>query len=443
MLEASAGKFTYDSANRLITADTRYYAYDVEGTRISTQRGEDVTKFTYNVNARLSQLLVMTENNAETKYVYGLGLIGEEVSGNFKTYHFDYRGSTVAITNSNGTVTDTFEYDTYGKLTARTGTTKTPFLYNGRDGVMYEDDTGLIYMRARYYCPTLRRFVNADVIAGSIDNSATLNRYAYCNGNPVSYADPFGLSADDARGNQSNGGIDISSWYTEDVSNAIHNILDIAGFIPGFGAFSDALNSIVYALEGDWYNAGMSALAVIPGLGDMAKGFEKASKLFRKSGKIYKALNSASKFISKIDDVLDSIASISKVDDILGFSAKNGDEVVEQLAKNVDMVPNSKVLRKNMIDAGIKVPDYNNAAHHIVAGRAPDAEEARQILKKFGIGINDANNGVFLSTVKGVGGTYHPSMHTIEYYVGVNQKLRVAQSGDDVITILNKIGKSL
>ena len=65
MLEASAGKFTYDSANRLITADTRYYAYDVEGTRISTQRGEDVTKFVYNVNARLSQLLVMTENNAK------------------------------------------------------------------------------------------------------------------------------------------------------------------------------------------------------------------------------------------------------------------------------------------------------------------------------------------------------------------------------------------
>ncbi len=117
------GKFTYDSANRLITADTRYYAYDVEGTRIKTQKGEDTTKFTYNVNARLSQLLVKTENNTVTKYVYGLGLIGEEVSGNFKVYHFDYRGSTVAITNANGTVTDTFTYDTYGKLTERTGTT--------------------------------------------------------------------------------------------------------------------------------------------------------------------------------------------------------------------------------------------------------------------------------------------------------------------------------
>ena len=59
------------------------------------------------------------------------------------------------LQTANGTVTDTFEYDTYGKLTARTGTTKTPFLYNGRDGVMYEDDTGLIYMRARYYSPAL------------------------------------------------------------------------------------------------------------------------------------------------------------------------------------------------------------------------------------------------------------------------------------------------
>ena len=193
---------------------------------------------------------------------------------------------------------------------------------------MTEDDTELYYMRARYYSPVLRRFVNADIVAGSIDNAGTLNRYAYCNGDPVSYVDPFGLSADNARGNQSNNGIDISSWYTEDVSNAIHNILDVAGFIPGFGAFSDALNSIVYALEGDWYNAGMSALAVIPGLGDIAKGIEKASKLFRKSGKIYKALNSASKFISKVDDVLGSIASISRVDDVLGFATKGGDEAI-------------------------------------------------------------------------------------------------------------------
>ena len=65
-------------------------------------------------------------------------------------------------------------------------------MYNGRDGVV-TDDNGLIYMRARYYSPELRRFVNADIIAGEITNAITLNRYAYANGNPVSFVDPLGL----------------------------------------------------------------------------------------------------------------------------------------------------------------------------------------------------------------------------------------------------------
>jgi len=59
------------------------------------------------------------------------------------------------------------------------------------------DTNGLIYMRARYYSPELRRFVNADIIPGAISQAVTLNRYAYANGNPVSNVDPFGLSAED------------------------------------------------------------------------------------------------------------------------------------------------------------------------------------------------------------------------------------------------------
>jgi len=71
----------------------------------------------------------------------------------------------------------------------------TPFLYNGRDGVM-TDDTGLYYMRARYYNPEIRRFVNQDVLLGEIAEGQTLNRYAYVTGEPVRFVDPFGLSKD-------------------------------------------------------------------------------------------------------------------------------------------------------------------------------------------------------------------------------------------------------
>lgn len=55
------------------------------------------------------------------------------------------------------------------------------------------DANGLCYMRARYYNPEIRRFVNQDVLLGSIDNSQSLNRFAYVNGEPVSNIDPFGL----------------------------------------------------------------------------------------------------------------------------------------------------------------------------------------------------------------------------------------------------------
>ena len=66
------------------------------------------------------------------------------------------------------------------------------FGYNGRDGVV-TDDNGLIYMRARYYSPYMKRFVNADIIHGKLFNAITLNRYAYANGNPAMHNDPLGL----------------------------------------------------------------------------------------------------------------------------------------------------------------------------------------------------------------------------------------------------------
>ena len=177
-----------------------------------------------------------------TKYVYGIGLIGEETSGSFKTYHFDYRGSTAAITDINGNVTDTFEYDTYGNLVSRTGTSAVIFLYNGRDGVV-TDSNGLIYMRARYYSPELRRFINADIIAGNISDSVTLNRYAYANGNPVSNIDPFGLSAErgqETSVNQSNTSIiedlarllignPVNNWFTK--NGWFEDLFRLAGFV--------------------------------------------------------------------------------------------------------------------------------------------------------------------------------------------------------------------
>ena len=200
MLSNGSCVFEYDSANRLIKADGHTYIYNAEDVRIRNLCSDADTTYTYNTNCKLSQLLQKTTNGITTKYVYGHGLIGEEKECCFKTYHYDYRGSTVAITDECGNITDTFKYDTYGKLISRTGNSFVIFGYNGRDGVV-TDKNGLIYMRARYYSPDMRRFINADILHGEISDSTSLNRYSYVNGNPVSFVDPFGLSKE--RGNAS------------------------------------------------------------------------------------------------------------------------------------------------------------------------------------------------------------------------------------------------
>ncbi|RKZ48898.1 MAG: hypothetical protein DRR16_12815 [Candidatus Parabeggiatoa sp. nov. 3] len=127
-------------------------------------------------------------------YAYGLGLIGQEIGGEYTSYHFDLRGSTVALTNNQGQVTERFQYSPYGFLLSGDAT-KTPFLFNGLYGVM-TDNNGLYYMRARLYSPEIRRFVNQDVLLGFVAQGQTLNRYAYVTGRPVSFVDPFGLESE-------------------------------------------------------------------------------------------------------------------------------------------------------------------------------------------------------------------------------------------------------
>ncbi len=91
-----------------------------------------------------------------------------------RNYHFDYRGSTVALSGPAGTVLERVEYSTYGRITRRVGTTvDTPFLFNGMYGVM-TDPNSLYHMRARYYNPYIRRFVSADPMG----LAAGLNFYA-------------------------------------------------------------------------------------------------------------------------------------------------------------------------------------------------------------------------------------------------------------------------
>jgi RHS repeat-associated protein len=190
----AATNYSFDARSRLLSAGGITFAYDPTGHRTSVTNGTNIIRFVINPNASLPQVLMRVKAATTNYYIYGSGLLYEitetAANTNTATYHYDVRGSTVAISDSSGLPTDRIDYSAYGMMTYRSGTNDTPFLYNGRYGVQ-SDVNGLLYMRARYYNPYICRFINADPSGFS----GGLNFYAFSDGNPVSLIDPFGLCA--------------------------------------------------------------------------------------------------------------------------------------------------------------------------------------------------------------------------------------------------------
>jgi hypothetical protein len=106
----------------------------------------------------------------------------------------------------------------------------------------------------------------------------------------------------------------------------------------------------------------------------------------------------------------------------------------------------SAALARALEVSGVSRPE-GYAAHHIVAGRDPPAEFARIVLRKFGIGINDAENGVFLPANKATqviaGETIHSTLRSYKYYDAVNDALEKAKTKQEAIDTLARIRQAL
>ena len=109
-------------------------------------------------------------------------------SGTASNYESDGIGSVTSLTNSTGTLANSYTYDSFGKLTASTGTLTNPFQYTGRD---FDAETGLFFFRARYYYPGTGRLISED--PNGI--SAGINYYDYVKSDPTTLVDPFGLDS--------------------------------------------------------------------------------------------------------------------------------------------------------------------------------------------------------------------------------------------------------
>ena len=102
-------------------------------------------------------------------------------------YHLDQLGSVRALTKAAGTPINTYNYDAYGNRTTSTGTVYNPFGYTGE----YTDsESGMVYLRARYYDPSTQPFVTVDPAVTQTGQS-----YTYAAGSPTNLSDPSGLWA--------------------------------------------------------------------------------------------------------------------------------------------------------------------------------------------------------------------------------------------------------
>src|SRR5262249_27081825 len=130
--------------------------------------------------------------NVLARYTQDVGidqLLSELRSGTTSYYHQDALGSVTSLSNGAGALANTYSYDSFGKLTASTGTTTNPFQYTGRE---FDPETGLSYYRARYYDPSAGRFLSEDPLGFGAGDA---NFYPYVGNSPTNMIDPSGKSA--------------------------------------------------------------------------------------------------------------------------------------------------------------------------------------------------------------------------------------------------------
>jgi RHS repeat-associated protein len=124
-----------------------------------------------------------------TDYLYGDDLIKQTIAANDSYFLYDGLGSTRALSNNIGLISDTYDYTSFGKALNQTGATENNYLFTGEQ---YDSNLDNYYLRARYYDQSIGRFTQQDTWMGDDDDPITLHKYLYANVNPVNMIDPSG-----------------------------------------------------------------------------------------------------------------------------------------------------------------------------------------------------------------------------------------------------------
>jgi RHS repeat-associated protein len=198
--------YTYDFEDRIRTADggAVRIVYDGDGNLAAKTVGGVTTRYLVdelNPTGYSQVLEEVVNGEVQKQYTYGHTIISQrqKIDGVWSTsfYSLDAHGSVRQLTNTDGVVTDTYEYDAFGKLVSQTGSTPNVYLYTGE---RFDPDLGLYHLRARHYNPDRGRFTSMDPFGGWIEDPLSTHKYLYVHADPVNFVDPLGLAAAAERG---------------------------------------------------------------------------------------------------------------------------------------------------------------------------------------------------------------------------------------------------
>jgi RHS repeat-associated protein len=198
-LDAKVKTYSYDAKNKLIGVSTTEsdievsssaYSYNVNGIRDSKTEDGVTTSYVVDSNRDYAQVLEEVVDGLSTvTYSYGNDLVSQNREEDFRFYQYDGLGSTRALANSAGVLTDTYDYEAFGEVLNETGTTDNNYKFTGEQ---FDSSLDQYYLRARYYDQSVGRFTQQDTYMGNNFDPVSLHKYLYANAAPSMYTDPTG-----------------------------------------------------------------------------------------------------------------------------------------------------------------------------------------------------------------------------------------------------------
>lgn len=184
--------YTYNAAGRMMRAAsvtaTMVYMYNADGLLVARSLNSTLSTFVWDLAAGLP--VVISDSATAYLRTFDGKLLAEHRDGIWEYPLADSLGNVRQWSSEAGRVVGYVAYDPFGMQSRREGEVSSPYGYTGE---YHDDESALIYLRARYYAPGVGRFPQLDPWEGDPERPQSLNRYVYVENNAVNWTDPSGL----------------------------------------------------------------------------------------------------------------------------------------------------------------------------------------------------------------------------------------------------------